>query len=313
MKVLIYGAGVLGSYLAHALVRGGNDVTVLARGKRYEQLKKDGIVIRHYFQRKNTVDSVNIINKLERDDFYDLIFVVMKYNQFSSVLPVLAQNSSNNIVIVGNNADAANMQRFLSENSIVKKNIAFGFQLSGGKRDESGRIISVRVGGQMVIGSLDGDNSFKSKLEKAFKESKYKLIYNDHIDGWLKSHMIPVVAMNSIHYLNNFDFKKIAKNKEALKQMISAMDEGFMVLEKLGYKIDPTFQVKIVRDYRKIGYYGMKIFHKLPMNQLIEGSFSEIEAIYRTFEELQREANISTPIWDELKKRSLEKFRDEVK
>jgi 2-dehydropantoate 2-reductase len=29
MRVLIYGAGVLGSYLAHALVRGGNDVTIL--------------------------------------------------------------------------------------------------------------------------------------------------------------------------------------------------------------------------------------------------------------------------------------------
>ncbi|WP_419891048.1 ketopantoate reductase family protein [Paenibacillus xylanexedens] len=32
MKILVYGAGVLGSQLAHVLVRGGNDVTVLARG-----------------------------------------------------------------------------------------------------------------------------------------------------------------------------------------------------------------------------------------------------------------------------------------
>ncbi|QKE72953.1 ketopantoate reductase family protein [Arthrobacter citreus] len=312
MKILIYGAGVLGSYLAHALVRAGNDVTVLARGRRYEQLKKDGIVIRHHFQRKNTVDQVNVINRLEQEDYYDLIFVVMKYNQFTSVLPILAQNNSNNIVIVGNNADSANMQNFLVENSEIKKNIAFGFQLSGGKREESGRIISVRGGGQMVIGSLDGDISFKSTLENAFKQSKYKLIYNDHIDGWLKSHAIAIVAMNSIHYLNNFDFKKISKNKEALTQMISAMDEGFMILEKLGYKIDPVFQLKIVRNYRKIGYYGMKIFHKLPVNKLIEGSFSEIEAVYRTFDELQKEANISTPVWDDLKKKSLEKYKDEV-
>ncbi|PEL07588.1 ketopantoate reductase family protein [Bacillus sp. AFS017336] len=312
MKILIYGAGVLGSYLAHALVRAGNEVTVLARGRRYEQLKKDGIVIRHHFQRKNTVDSVNVINRLEQDDYYDLIFVVMKYNQFTSVLPILAQNNSNNIIIVGNNADSANMQNFLVENSEVKKNIVFGFQLSGGKREESGRIISVRGGGQMVIGSLDGDISFKSTLENAFKQSKYKLIYNDNIDGWLKSHVIAIVAMNSIHYLNNFDFKKISKNKIALTQMISAMDEGFMILEKLGYKIDPAFQVKVVRNYRKIGYYGMKIFHKLSVNKLIEGSFSEIEAVYRTFDELQKEANISTPVWEDLKKRSLEKYRDEA-
>ncbi|MFF2879202.1 ketopantoate reductase family protein [Gottfriedia sp. NPDC057991] len=311
MKVLIFGAGVLGSYLAHSLVRGGNNVTVLARSKRYEQLKQDGIVIRHYFQRKNTVDSVNIIDILEPDDYYDLIFVVMKYNQFSSVLPVLAQNISKNIVLVGNNADSANMQRFINENSNVKKNIAFGFQLSGGKREESGRIISIRGGGQMVIGSLEGDIPFKTTLEKAFKEAKYKLTYHDHIDGWLKSHLIPIVAMNSIHYLNNFDFKKIANNKNALLQMISAMDEGFMVLEKLGYKIDPAFQVKLVRKYRNIAYHGLKIFHKLPMNNMIEGSFSEIEAIFRTFDQLQKEANISTPIWDDLKKQSIDQYRDE--
>ncbi|MGG0174626.1 ketopantoate reductase family protein [Gottfriedia acidiceleris] len=312
MKVLIFGAGVLGSYLAHSLVRGGNEVTVLARGKRYEQLKKDGIVIRHYFQRKNTVDSVNIIDKLVPHDYYDLIFVVMKYNQFSSVLPVIAQNVSKNIVLVGNNADSASMERFLNENSNVKKNIAFGFQLSGGKREESGRIISIHGGGQMVIGSLEGDITFKATLVKAFKEAKYKLIYNDHIDGWLKSHIIPIVAMNSIHYLYNFDFKKIANDKNALLQMISVMDEGFMVLEKLGYKIDPAFQGKLVRKYRYIAYHGLKIFHKLPINNFIEGTFSEIEAIYRTFDELQNEANISTPIWNELKKRSLDKYRDEV-
>ena len=81
MKILIYGAGVQGSYLAHVLVRGGNEVTILARGKRFEELKKDGIVIRHYLQLKTTVDKVNIISKLLPDDIYDLIFVVMQYQQ----------------------------------------------------------------------------------------------------------------------------------------------------------------------------------------------------------------------------------------
>lgn len=49
MRILVYGAGVLGSYLAHVLVRGGNEVTVLARGKRAEQLNNDGLVIHHFF------------------------------------------------------------------------------------------------------------------------------------------------------------------------------------------------------------------------------------------------------------------------
>ncbi|WP_364145253.1 ketopantoate reductase family protein [Paenibacillus sp. LPE1-1-1.1] len=174
MKILVYGAEVLGSYLAHALVRGGNDVTVLARGKRAEQLKKDGIVIRHYFQLKNTIDEVKVIHGLQPDDLYDLVFVVMKYNDFPSVLPILAENQSQNIILVGNNADAHGMQNFLHEKSIVKKNVIFGFQLSGGLREESGRIICIRGGGQLLLGGLDGEILIKPLLENAFKQVKYK-------------------------------------------------------------------------------------------------------------------------------------------
>jgi 2-dehydropantoate 2-reductase len=136
MRILVFGAGVLGSYLAHILVRGSNDVTVLARGKRAEQLKKDGLVIRHYFQRKTTVDEVKVIHELQSNDLYDLIFVVMKYNDFLAVLPILAENQSRNIVLVGNNADAHGMSSLMEEMSIVKKNVVFGFQLNGeyGKR-----------------------------------------------------------------------------------------------------------------------------------------------------------------------------------
>ena len=36
MKILVYGAGVLGSYLAHTLIDAGNDVFILVRVKRYK-------------------------------------------------------------------------------------------------------------------------------------------------------------------------------------------------------------------------------------------------------------------------------------
>lgn len=306
MKVLVYGAGVLGSYLAHTLLQGGNDVSVLARGRRYEQLKKDGIVIRHYFQRKDTVDIVNVIDQLQPNAYYDLIFVVMKYHQFPSVLPILAENSSSNIVIVGNNPDAAGMQSFLKENSTVIKNIAFGFQLSGGTREESGRVVSIRGGGKMVIGSLDDDLPFQSILEQTFQNTAYKLKYHQNIDTWLKSHIIPIIAMNSIHYINNDDLKKVGKDKDALMSMITAMDEGFRVLGKLGYPINPASQATMVRNHRNLTYYGLKILYKLPMVQLVDGSMDEMRALYKVFDELKKEANILTPYWDGIQRKANE-------
>ena len=74
MKILIIGAGVLGSNLAHSLKK-NNEITILARNKTYENLKNNGLIIKHKLKRK-TVDHFNIINKLSDDDIYDVIFVV---------------------------------------------------------------------------------------------------------------------------------------------------------------------------------------------------------------------------------------------
>ncbi|WP_339315994.1 2-dehydropantoate 2-reductase N-terminal domain-containing protein [Paenibacillus sp. FSL R10-2734] len=308
MRVLVFGAGVLGSYLAHVLVRGGNDVTVLARGKRAEQLTKDGLVLRHYFQYKNTEDAVKVISEPKPDDRYDLIFVVMKYNDFPAVLPILAKNQSQNIILVGNNGDASGMQQDLQDMSDVRKNILFGFQLSGGIREENGRVICIRVGGQMVLGSLDGEIPIKPLLENAFKNVKYKLTYHEDMDAWLKSHIVPIVALNSLSYLHDGDLKKVSRDKKLLKQSVSVMDEGFQIMEKLGYTITPAGQVDFIRKHKQGVYYGLKIIHKLPFMKLVDGSFSEIVALFDSFDILKQQANIATPHWDQLKQQAISKY-----
>ncbi|MFB9324713.1 ketopantoate reductase family protein [Paenibacillus aurantiacus] len=308
MKVLVYGAGVLGSYLAHVLARGGNEVTVLARGKRAEQLETDGLVIRHYFQRRSTVDTVNVIQELAPDDRYDLIFVVMKYNDFPSVLSILAENRSSNIVLVGNNADAAGMQKELQAKSNVKKNVLFGFQLSAGRREASGRIICIRGGGQMIVGSLDGDVSIKPVLERAFQHVRYKVVYHADIDAWLKSHIVTIVALSSVGFLHDGDLNKASKDKKLLKLAIDVMADGFRLLEGLNYTITPASQVNLVRKHRRLLYYGLAITHKLPFMKLVDGSFSEIAALFGSFNKLKNQTTAATPHWDELEKRAMAKF-----
>lgn len=44
MKILVFGAGPLGSLLAARLFQGGHEVVLLARGVRLEDLKKHGVV-----------------------------------------------------------------------------------------------------------------------------------------------------------------------------------------------------------------------------------------------------------------------------
>ena len=55
MRILIIGAGVLGSNLAHSIKK-GNDITILARNKTYENLKNNGLIIKHKLGKKENLE-----------------------------------------------------------------------------------------------------------------------------------------------------------------------------------------------------------------------------------------------------------------
>ena len=97
MKILIIGAGVLGSNLAHSLKK-NNEITILARNKTYENLKNNGLIIKHKLKRK-TVDHFNIINKLSDDDIYDVIFVVSRCSSLNTIIPNIDSVCLNKITI----------------------------------------------------------------------------------------------------------------------------------------------------------------------------------------------------------------------
>jgi 2-dehydropantoate 2-reductase len=302
MKILIYGAGVLGSYLAHHLVRGGGDVTMLARGQRVEDLKREGLRIRHYLQRKTTIDTVNVVHELQPDDVYDLIFVVMQYSDFPAVLPALASNQSRHIVLVGNNADARFMEQYLKENSPVEKEVAFAFQTSGGRR-ENASIIAVHGGGRMEIGGLDGDLSWRPLIEKAFENTRYHLAFNTNIDAWLKSHIVAVLVIFYATYAFKGELSKATQDKLTMKRTIAALDEGFKVLEALNYPITPAGQAQIIRKRPCIFRLFLRIYALTPFPKLIDplSQIDEMSALDATFDHLRQQANILTPNWDALK------------
>ena len=312
MRVLIYGAGVQGSFLAHVLMRGNNDVTVLARGKREEELRRRGIVLRHYIQRKTTVDKVKIINELREEDVYDMIFVTMKYTDFPQVLPSLAKNKSENIILVGNNATASEMETYLEKYSEKRKNIVFGFQMSGGKREETRTVVLRFDGGEMKVGALGKEVSCKKTLEKIFENTKYKITYQKDIDAWLKSHMIMILPMNLAAFLKSFKFKEVARDNQLLKQVVAAMDEGYDVLRDLGYEITPASQAEFVKRHKHLNFLFYKLFHYSPLANQVEGAFTELKGLYDIFNQMKSDSKVLTPNLDLLVREAERKYKQEL-
>ena len=86
MKILVYGAGVLGCNLARNLFHAGKDVTLLARGNWAEEIRKNGLRIKDQFSLRTSVSRIPVVTTLAPDAAYDVIFVVLRYTQLDSAL-----------------------------------------------------------------------------------------------------------------------------------------------------------------------------------------------------------------------------------
>lgn len=147
MRILIYGAGVIGANLAAELHSSGKDVTMLARGEWADTLEKNGLVIAPIFSFRKRKHHIPIIRELKKEDVYDVIFVVMRYTQLDSVIPALAENASENIVFIGNNLSVSEYVEKLKG-----KNVLFGFNMAAGHREKD-RVVSISLR-KITIGQI---------------------------------------------------------------------------------------------------------------------------------------------------------------
>jgi 2-dehydropantoate 2-reductase len=310
LKILVYGAGVLGSYLAHVLHRGGNDVTLLAREKRLQELQENGLVIRHYVQCRTTTDALKLTEIFAARDAYEIVFVVVQRNQLDSIMPQLCANEGSGLfVLVGNNPTAEETQRYFQEHGKAPKKVVFGFQSTGGRR-ENGRVVSIHMGlsklaGSMTVGSLDGDLSYGPLLEQAFAGTGYRLKFSENMDAWLKCHVAFIMPIGFACYYADGDLRKIAGNKRFLNQIIDAMDEAYRMVEACGYPVEPKEDRDFVRDRRWQCYIMLKLMAATPIGKLACSDHAmaakdEMKRLYNDFCLLKQRAGIATPAWDEL-------------
>lgn len=78
MRILVFGCGVIGSLLVHALCTAGNEVTVISRGRWKEVLDTEGLHLNHVIQKKETVDHPQVLEKVPEDGAFDLVFSAMR-------------------------------------------------------------------------------------------------------------------------------------------------------------------------------------------------------------------------------------------
>lgn len=305
MKILVYGAGNIGSLYAAKLKNAGGDVAILARGKRLSEIREHGILLQEFVSGEETATRVEAVERLAPDDAYDFIFVILPRNRVNEVLPVLAANRNTpSVIFFGNNAGGP--EEMIK--AIGRERVLLGFPgASAVRSDEYIRFLILDRSEQLTtIGELDGAESNRIKaIATALQDASFPVSISRNMDAWLKTHAAEISPTVNALYMAGGDIGQLKSNREAIVLMIRAIREGHRVLSSIGVPVTPSIHmifrwipemllVAITRRKLDDKAASIKIGHAL-------GAREEMEAIANEFRELARQSGLTTPAIDQLR------------
>jgi 2-dehydropantoate 2-reductase len=215
MKVLIIGAGVIGSFYAARLREGGVDVTLLARGRRLADLRGHGVVLESALGGRRSVTQVPLADWLDPDDEYDLAIVVVRRSQIPPVLTMLAANRRIPAVLfLGNNAGGPD--DLIA--ALGRQRVLTGFVVAGGER--RGYVVRYLFSRwvAMRMGELDGARTPRVQaIAGLLRQAGIRVRLERIMDAWLKTHATGVVPIAGAIYLCGGDVRRLARTPAALR------------------------------------------------------------------------------------------------
>ena len=301
MKILVFGAGVLGCNLARNLFRAGKDVTLLARGSWADEIRQNGLRIKDKFSPRLSVSRIPVVTELKPEDRYDVIFVVVRYTQIDSILDALRANGTKNIVFVGNNVRAEALAASLPE-----KNVLFAFALSAGHR-ESDRVASIDLK-KITIGQLRGAPTNEPLIGLVFEGTKYKVVYQPNMGDYLLCHAAFVIPAAFACYKTDGNLKKLKGNTAYLSQMIDANIEGYRAIRNAGHEILPKKDADFEgAAYRKTCLRFFKLMCATSLGKICASDHAmnavgEMSALNRDLKAFFDEQGAPYPVWRELER-----------
>jgi 2-dehydropantoate 2-reductase len=240
MRVLFVGAGVIGSIYAAKMANAGHDITVLARGKRLENIRQQGIVLENDTSGQRMVMRVKTTETLGGDEGYDLIIVAVRNDQVGSILPLLAADKKSSAILFMVN-NPLGYEKWIE--TVGRKRTLIGFPGAGG--EINGAVVNYTiVPGWMqptTMGELDQMVSARLKrIADAFRRAGFPVSFCSNMDAWQKYHVafITPCSFAIYHALNKG--RKLSESKESVILMVKGIQEGFRVLRSLGVPVTPA-------------------------------------------------------------------------
>lgn len=235
MRLLIYGAGVIGSLYAALFANAGYNTSIYARGNRLEILRTKGLL----YLEKGKVQraDVSILSKLQDDDKYDFIFLTVRENQLHQALDELKTNQSKCIVTMVNSIDDyRKWEKICGEGRILP-----AFPGAGGsiKEDVLDGALTPWLIQPTTFAEISGEKTERSKqLSGIFRRAgiPYQEVEDMHI--WQFCHLAMVVPIADAYY-EAVHPEKAGREYRVMAKTAKRLKRNFYFLKKECGRLSP--------------------------------------------------------------------------
>lgn len=227
MRLLVYGAGVLGSLLAARMHDAGHDVALLARGHRLAALRRHGVQLAEGDSAVVRRVPVPVVDRPA--DGYDLIAVLVRAHQVEPVLESVAPLHGDVLFLHAWAAGAEPLGTVIGHDRVL-----LGFPTGGGTMDgdvvrhRGTSFVTRRV--PMPIGEPTGRDSPRlQRIVRTFRGAGINARPEPRMDAWLRTHAAVVVPLGQAAATAGGP-AALADDPDAIRGMIHRMRQNLAAL-----------------------------------------------------------------------------------
>ena len=296
MRILIFGAGAIGSVLGGFLAKADHDVTLLGRAWYLETVRRQGLGMaglwgEHLVERLGTATA---IAEVPRRDRFDWIFVCVKAHQTASVAEVLPELLGPGTLVCAFQNGLGNYEALLRR--IPPERVALG-RIIFGAEIMPGRVRVTVCADEVLIGAPD-DRFPREQVVRLAAALDAAGIPSRATTTILRSLWAKVLyncALNGLSTLFEVPYGKLPEHPVARGMIESIIEEAYRVADVHRIALEPSQ----ARPYLEVLFSRLipdTAAHQPSMLQdLRRGKITEIEALNGALVRLAGQARVQVP------------------
>jgi len=292
MRIIVVGAGALGSLMGGRFALAGRDVTFLEiDGEIVKTINAKGLTIIERDGKENIVSSVRAVrNPEEIGHSPDLVLIAVKsYATEGAVNSALGIPSIEKACFLSVQNGLGNLD--VISRYVDKSRILIGTTAQGATLEAPGRVRHGGSGPTYIGTPTSGDAEMVKRVLDVFNDAGMEAHYREDIERLIWEKLLVNVGINAITALTGILNAGIASIPHAEAVSRKAVKEAIKVANALGITIPQNFDDRVLEVARATGA------NRSSMGQDIDvGRPTEIDAINGAIVRLGKQLNIPTPV-----------------